>query len=271
MTGTKKKKPAEIVTKPYLTGGITDENLFKNVLKFFGMTALFIFVSFLVSSMSSIGSQVFIIIFNSAIVLLLLYIYFTRGLSLGTDNVAYGEILYQRKEKGAEMTENERKLSFHPGKGFLIAVLGMLPVLIPAIILAFLTKRQVTSIGTLPSWVSSMSRRSEIGDALVTYTQQEPMLFVDYLRVFVRICIMPVIRMAGNENKDLLLTIERISPALLLLPCVAYGIGYLQGRNERTRIHTRIAENRKIRKRRENRERKARQAASENRGPEKLN
>ena len=136
MTVAKKKKPAEIVTKPFLTGGLTDENTFKNVLKYFGMTVLFIFVAFLVSAMSNLGSQVFMLIFNAAIVLLLLYIYFTRGLSLGTDDVARGEILYQRKEKGAEMTENERKLAFHPGKGFLIALLGTLPVLIPAIILA---------------------------------------------------------------------------------------------------------------------------------------
>ena len=259
------------MTKPFLTGGLTDENTFKNVLKYFGMTVLFIFVAFLVSAMSNLGSQVFMIIFNAAIVLLLLYIYFTRGLSLGTDDVARGEILYQRKEKGAEMTENERNLAFHPGKGFLIALLGTLPVLIPAIILAIMTKRQVTGIGVLPNWVSSMARRSEIGDALVTYTQPEPMQFVDYLRVFVRACIMPVFRMAGTENKDLQLVFERISPILLLLPVVSYGFGYQLGRNERTRVHTRIAENRRIRARRENRERKARKAASENHGPEQLN
>ena len=270
MSGTK-KKPAEVVTKPYLTGAITDENLFKNILKYFGMTVLFLFVAFIVSAMSGFGGQVVQIIFNGAIVLLMLYIYFTRGISLGTDAVAYGEILYQRKEKGAEMTENERKLSYHPLKGFLIALLGMLPVLIPAVILAFVTKRQVTSIGTIPSWVSSMARRSEIGDALVTYTQPEPMHVADYLRVFVRMCLMPVFRMINSEDRGMMLVFERISALLLLLPVISFGCGYLMGPGERTKIHTRIAENRKIRARKEKREKKARMAAGDRNKTEQLN
>lgn len=267
----KKKKPAEIVTKPFLTGGITDENLVKNALKYFGMTLMFAFVAFLVSAMSGFGGQVVMIIFNGMIILLMLYLYMTRGMSLGADNVAFGEILYQRQEKGAEMTENERRLSFHPGKGFLIALLGTLPLLIPAVLLAVMAQRQTTTIGTLPGWVGGLTRRSEIGDALVTYTHPAPMQAVDYLRVVVRACLMPVFRMIGSEEKGLMLTAERISPLLLLMPAVSYGIGYLMGRNERTRVHTRIAENRKIRTRRENRERKARAAAGGIKKPEQLN
>jgi hypothetical protein len=67
----------------------------------------------------------------------------------------------------------------------------------------------------------------------------------------------------------MMLTVERISPLLLMLPVIAYGTGFLFGKNIRTKIHTQIEENRKIRKRRENRARRARQRASA--GPEQLN
>ena len=48
----------------------------------------------------------------------------------------------------------------------------------------------------------------------------------------------------------------------------AYGIGYMQGPAERTRTHTRIAESRRIRARKEAKERKARMAEQQ---PDQLN
>ena len=62
---------------------------------------------------------------------------------------------------------------------------------------------------------------------------------------------------------------ERISPLILLLPVIAYGTGFLNGKNIRTKIHTQIEENKKIRRRRENKARRARRNAA--RQPEQLN
>ena len=271
MTGTK-KKTVQVVTKPFLTGGIFDENTMKNVLKFFGMLVLFFVVAFLVSLMSGGGTPVVSTIFNSVIILLLLYICFTRGVNLGTEAVSRGEILYDRKEKGAEMTENERKLSFHPAKGFVIGFLGTLPFLILAVVFALTATKQITSIGALPTYASRMVHRSEIGDPLTpTYTESAPLEFIDYIRPVVRGCLMPVFRIVGTDNKDRLLTFDRLTPLMMLFPCIVYGIGYLQGKNERTRIHTRIAEARKMRKRRENKERRDRRENGGNRTPEQLN
>ena len=268
MAGTK-NKPVKIVTKSYLTGSVFDENSVKNILKFFGMMVLFLLMAFLVSMMAGFGSRIIQIIFNSAIILLLLYIVFTRGMSLGTDAVARGEIMFQRKENGAQMAEGEQKLCYHPAKGFVIALLGILPFLIPAVILAFAAEKQITSTGTIPTFAGTLARRSEIGDALqATYLDPKPLMAVDYLRAFVRACLMPVFRMIDLENKDMILTVERLSPVFLLFPCAAYGIGYLQGPAERTRTHTRIAENRRIRARKEAKERKARMAEK---GPDQLN
>lgn len=271
MTGTK-KKPVQVVQKPFLTGGIFDENTLKNVLKFFGMLVLFFLVSFLVTLMSGFGGQAFTIIFNSLVILLILYICFTRGMGLGTEAVSRGEILYQRKEKGEEMTENERKLSYHPAKGFVTGLLGTLPFLALAVVYACIARKQITSFGMLPSVANSMIHRSEIGDALApTYTQMPPAEAVDIFRPIIRSCLMPVFRMVNTENRELLLTLDRLSPLMMLMPAVVYGFGYLQGKNERTRVHTRIEENRKMRKRRENKERRERRAAGEQQKQDQLN
>lgn len=271
MSEKNKKAPVEVVTKPFLTGSPTDENTVKNAFKFFGIMLLIIFMTFIVCSMTSFGEAVLRVAVNLVIVALVLVILFNKGSNPGADAVARGEILYQRQEKGQEVSPGEKRLCFHPLKGYLNAFLGTLPMLIPAVILAFTTERGTTSIGTLPDWMASMINRSEIGDPLVAYTQPAGMTAIDVIRLFVRIFIMPFVSMAGSANRDALLTVERLSPLLLLLPTIAYGTGYLNGKRIRTKIHTEIEENRKKRKRRENRERRARKAAAAPKQPEQLN
>jgi hypothetical protein len=87
--------------------------------------------------------------------------------------------------------------------------------------------------------------------------------------MIVRVAVMPFVSLVGAENRDGMLLVERLSPLLVLLPAAAYGTGYLQGRKERTKIHTGIAQSNQKRIRREKKARKARAARS--RTPEQLN
>ena len=267
----KQDKTATVtVRKPFLKGKPTDENTFRNILRFFGLMLLLVFMTFIVCTMTGFSSAVLRIAVNLAIETLILFILFNRGTVHGTEAVSRGEILYQHQVRGQEVTENERKLPYHPAKGFLNGILGTLLMLIPAIVLAFTAQRQMTGAGVLPGWMESYLRRDDIGNALVSYTNPGGISVTEILRIIVRICIMPFISMIGGENKEALLIAEKLSPILLLLPACAYGIGYLQGPKARARIHTEIAENTKKRIRREKKARKTRQRTRPH-GPQQLN
>lgn len=265
---TAKKKTAEIA-KPFLRGAPTDENTVRLALKFFGSLLLIAFMSFIVCSMTSFDSVFLRILVNGAIEALILLILFSKGADLGTDGVARGEILYQHVQNGQPVSSGERKIPFHSCKGFLIGVCGTVPLLLPAVILALTAEKQMTGAGTLPSWMETFMRRPEIGGALAAYTQAVSVSFTDIIRLIVRIAMMPFVSMAGADNRGLLLLLERLSPLILLLPALAYGIGYLQGPARRKTVHTEIAENRRKRISREKRERKKRNIVHKE--PEQLN
>ena len=256
--------------KPYMTGAPTDENTVRNSLVFFGVLILAGFMCFIVCSMTSFKSVILRVLVNVIIEALILVIFYAKGAEYGTDGVSRGEILYQHIQKGQEVSAGEKSVPFHPLKGFVVGALGTLIPLILAVILAFSAERQMTNAGVLPSWMETYLRRSEIGDALAGYTQSIPINATDIVRIAVRIMMMPLVTMAGAENRDLLLILERISPLIVLFPAASYGIGYLTGPSKRRTIHKEIADNNRKRISRERRARKARRNPVA-RTPEQLN
>ncbi len=256
-------------TKPFMRGKPNDENTMRQALKFFGAMILVAFMSFIVCSMTSFNNHILRIGINIVIEALIILIFFSKGADFGTDGVSRGEILYQHIQKGQEASENEKKIPFHAMKGYIVGILGSALFLIGATLLAFTAERQMTGAGTLPSWLDSYMRRSEISDALASYSQSTGITLTDILRIIIRVAIMPFISMCGAENRDLLLVIERISPILVMIPAAAYGTGYLQGPARRRKVHKEIAENARKRRIREKRERRARTPVSK--GPQQLN
>lgn len=264
------QKKIKEVKKPFLTGSITDENTFKSSLKFLGLLVMIVFVAFIACSSAAFGSDILRIGLNSAVIIVILMLMFNFGSNHGAEAVSHGEILWQRKEKGRPFSESEQRLCFHPMKGYVIGLLGSLLILIPAVILAFKAQIQTTDSGTLPGWMNAYLRRGDISSALMNYTNPEGMGAIDYIRAFVRICIIPFVNLVGHNNNAAMLTLERISPLILLLPAAAYGTGYITGKSVRTRIHTTISENEKKRIRRDNKRRKQNHTVRR-REPEQLN
>ena len=262
-------KPVQPVTKPFLKGSPFDERTVKAALGFFGLLALSILMGFLISSMMNFDIVWLRALLNVTVEAMILLIFFNQAAGRGADAVARGEILYQRQEKGLEVSASEKAVCFHPLKGFLTGFLGTLPLLVCTILLALTTSVQHTGAGALPSWLSVYQRREEIGDPLVAYTITSGMGLTDVVRMITRVSIMPFVSMVGSENRMGMLLLERLSPLVSLLPALAYGCGYLSGVKTRTRVHTEIATNDRKRKRKEKKERKMRRTGPK--GPEQLN
>lgn len=259
------------VRKPYLTGSIFDERSVRTIPAFFGTIIIIIFVTFIACASAIFSNFLLRLLLNGAAIILGLIILFNIGSKRGADDVNRGEILWQKREKGQPFSDSEQRMCFHPMKGYITGLIGMLPLFIVAVLLALNTSVQMTGSGTLPSWMQAYTKRSDIGNALINYVQPEGMHLIDYLRAAVRIAIIPYVNLIGSDNKTGLMILERISPLIMLLPAAAYGTGYLTGRNIRTQIHTAISENEKKRIRKERKQRKARASSARSHEPEQLN
>ena len=217
MTGEKKmEKSVQVVRKPFETGDPTDENTLRDSLKFFGTLIMVFLVSFIACS-AALSNLFLRLIINIAVIGVVLMIFYNSGAGKGAEAVSRGEIIWQKKESGRGFSASEKKVCYHPLKGYMTGLIGTIPFLILAVILALKTTIQMTDSGTLPSWMQAYTRRSDIGNALINYTQPEGMTFIDAIRALIRICILPFVNTIGYGNKPAMLLLERISPILLLL------------------------------------------------------
>ena len=264
----KKKNRIEKVSKPYLKGDAYDKTTLPGALKFFVGTVVMAIVYLLVCMMMNWDQQWLNITINSA-VLLATYLMFAQfGMTAGADAVNQGEIMYSRKENGRPVAEWERSMCYHPLKGLISGLIGSIPLVLCSIVLALLTERQMSGIGTLPSWVGSFEGRQEFGQSLAIYHETGSLTLESAMRLIVRMTTMPFVNIIGADNKDGMLLMERISPVLNLIPAIAFGLGYMNGVGVRTSVHTNIALGKKKAKRKQAKERRAR---TQQRGPQQLN
>ncbi len=266
----KKKHPKiEKVTKPYMTGNIFDSGTLGSSLKFLMALVGMLFIFLIVGVMMNWENKALSIGINVMIVLSAYMIFNQTGASAGADAVNQGEIMLAREQKGRPVETWEREQCFHPLKGFLTGFIGSLPLFLISLVLACIAQRQVATLGALPKWLAGIESRPEIGDALAYYHVEGSLTLEAALRLVVRMSIMPYVNMVGAASKDGMLLLERLSPVINLLPAIAYGLGYLTGKQIRTRVHTEIAMGKKKMKHKQKKERRARQASR--RGPEQLN
>ncbi len=263
----KKKQKIEKVSKPYLKGDIYDRTTLPQALKFFAGVVVMAIIFLIFCVMLNFEQTWLNITVNLAVALGVYLFIYQFGMTTGADAVNQGEIMYGRQEKGRPVADWERSMCYHPLKGFLSALIGSLPLILCAVVLACVAKRQMTNLGTLPAWLSGIESRPEIGNALAFYHEGGSMSLETVLRLIVRMSIMPYVNLVGAADKDAMLLLERVSPLLNLLPAVAYGLGYMGGVSVRTSVHTNIALGKKKAKRKQAKERRARQK----RGPEQLN
>lgn len=263
------KKKTNKAPRPlnYVMGTPVDARTVPGIIKY-ALSTFGLMVAFLLFGTMMMWKNVFLrLALNGGLLLFGYLLYWQAGLSSGTVAVNKGEIFYQREQTGRETSEKERQEAYHPMKGFIVSLLGSIPMFLIAVGLALTAQRVMASAGVLPGWLETLERRDEIGGALQSYHQAAGMSVTDALRLMVRMALMPLVNIIGAENKDALLILERVSPLLMLLPAVFYGVGYQGGVRARSKIHSDIEAGKRKMRRRQKRERQQRTG----KGPEQLN
>ena len=264
---THKDKSAPVKVS-YLTGSPVDGTTAKSALMFLGSLLVMAVLYLLVGGMGAAMTSILGRILSGGLLACTLMIFFATGQSVGTQAVNQGEIMQRRLETDREVTPEERARCYHPLKGFIVALLGTLPVFVMTLVFALIAKRQMTTPGALPTWVSSLTTRPDLLAPLTVYTQSPALTAENVLRIPVRMLILPWSGLLGIRDADGFLVLERLAPLLILLPGVSYGVGYLTGVQARAQVHASIAAGKKKQQRKQRMERKQKAAG---RGPEQLN
>lgn len=267
---TRKPKSIKDIKLNYLTGKAVDSKTLRGALGFFGSMLLMTFAFLLLGMALVMDNTTLRVIFNSAVLLGTMMLFFQNGAVRGTTDVNHGEMMAERQKNGYTVDKKELDACYQPAKGFIIALLGSIPMVVCGILLALVATRQMTSLGALPSWVSAFEDRAEIGNALLFYHQDVAMTLEDTLRVLLRMAMMPLVNIVSPYGADALLTLERCSMLVMLVPALFYGLGYLQGIRQRKLVHLGIAEGEKKRRKKERRQNRTRQQRAP-KGPQQLN
>lgn len=267
MQQAKKKPPVKEVQKPFLTGTWNGKDAFRLARKLFFNTLVVTLMYLLLSMMLSFEGLIWRVLTSLALVGLAAGFLYSQGLQSGQTDVAFGEIMHLRKAEGKPIEASDLSRCYHPAKGFFSALIGALPFVLIALIFAVLTKPVEYTLGVLPSWVSGFMRQSEFGDALAYYQVPTVFSLVDGLRIAVRAMVMPFVTVAVKLGDTAVLWVERLSPLLVLVAPMAFGLGYRNGTKIRTRINTGIVIGDSKKKRKERKERKQR---AQGKAPERL-
>ena len=264
------KKGPQPVYKPYLRGRAFSKTAVKRCWRILGYTLIFTVLYVIVGSVLAFDNTALRVICNGVILLMVMGLMYNDGARMGESDTAFAEIAMNRKNEGKNVPGSELDRCFHPLKGFVTAACGAAPVFIIALIYAFMAQKQTYSLGVLPSWVSAYEEHADIGAALAYYHQTSAVQLAEVLRVAVRLLLFPFVNIAGANNADALLLVDRLSPLLCLLTPACYGLGYLRGPQLRALVHGNIRQNKRKHnaKERKAREQRAKQMEQKNKKKE---
>jgi len=266
--GKKTNKKVQLVYKPYKKGSAYNKGLLKRSLRVLAYFFLFLFLYFILGTALQFDNQVLTMLANLLVVFTAGGLMFMDGARVGEGDVAFGETVLTREEKGRGLSKDDIARCYHPMKAVVTAFLGVVPILLLTIPFAVTSEKQVYILQGLPSWVSSFREGyADMAAPLSYYPTSATLTAWDILRVIVRLLNLPFVSMVNGMEANALLWVDRLCPILVCLPAVGYPLGYLTGPRHRAMVHGNISRNQK---RNEKMKRKA-EKARRNRNTQKTN
>lgn len=258
-----KKNQRPLVFKPYLKGNPLESGVAKKSLRLMAYCFLFVFLYLIVGTALQFGGPVVRTILNLLIVLVCAGLTYMDGSRVGEGEVALGEIAHTRQEAGKAVDEKEKARGYHPAKGWVIALIAAIPLVLITLPHALTAQKQTYILQSLPRWVSGYESQREIMAPLAYYQRDASLSVMDILRMASRILIFPFVNIATTDNADALLLADRLSPLLACLPLLGFPFGYMTGPRSRAMIHGDISTSNKRAARKRRKAVKARQARIE--------
>ena len=155
---------------------------------------------------------------------LLLY---SEGLNSGVADISASRTCAQAIKDGRTLSEKEDASCYHPLKALATVIVFFGIPLVLAIVVALNAREYTYTLQSLPSWLTgTYGTRSDVMAPLAAYEQTGGMVIMDWLRLFVRLFILPMINLFEDPQK-MTAMIDRLSPLMLLLLPAAYMVGYL--------------------------------------------
>ncbi len=239
----KKKQKRPLVYQPYMKGRWRTAFAARRGLRVLMYYLIYVFIYVVLGAVMSFDSMFLRVLSNGALVAACMLLQYVNGTKDGENEVALGEIAYQREQAGQKVDPTDVDRCFHPLKGWFTMLCGAaLPVLI-ALVYAVLARPQFYELQSLPSWVSAFSTQEDVYAPFSYYPTSVAVAPFDILRIVVRVLILPFANIVGAKDVQALLLIDRLSPLLVALPALGYPLGYLQGRRIRAMVHGSIAAN----------------------------
>ena len=251
---TGKKKKIKPVYKPYLRGNAFSMLVVRRGLRMLGYALIFLVLNLFVGTIFTFENMPFLrIVANAGQLLFYGMLLYSDGLRMGDGDVAFAEIQYDHQQAGETIGKPERDRCFHPLKGLLTVLIGLLPVIVLCAVYGLQAKKNTYALQALPEWVSAFSSREEVMAPLAYYSRSVPFTVLDGLKVIVRLLLYPFYNLAGPRNDEAILLIDRLSALLVLLPFLPYAVGYVMGVRSRAMTHGGLVHARRVRKRGQNR------------------
>ncbi len=237
----KTRGKAPLIKKPYLKGHAISALAAKRGLSVFAYIAVSALLFLFLGQIMVMDVTWLRVVINAAVVIGFATLMYSSGVNMGESDVSFAEIALARQQEGKAVTKADLDRCYHPLKGYVTVFFGALPFVLLCLVYALMATRESYTLGALPSWVASYQDRQGIGLALDYYNEFNAFGLKDVLRILTRLLVFPFINMVGPDSKDGLLLVERLSPLLVLLAPMFYGVGYQRGEAYRAMVHGGIA------------------------------
>lgn len=200
------------------------------------MLILIIVLGLMFTGIQAIEMYIIRVVLSAVLCFCAAFLLYAEGLNRGVADISASRSCAQAEADGRALSAKEDASCYHPLKALCAALAVFILPMACAIIVALNAREYTYTLQSLPSWLTSTyGARSDVMTPLAAYEQAGGFTLLDWVRMFARLFILPMINLFEDPQK-MTATIDRLSPLMLCVLPAAYMIGYLLAPNRSRKI-----------------------------------